>query len=281
MTSRKSLKNWMCFQKDPVIESTWRSHQCLWKVRVGSELSYIYLRLICCVGGTVVGVGAPSQYRFTWVDLWQPGCITVSSGRTLLMVRQLQSQFCCPVLDQLITAACCRILWWSQDSARMQTLVWFLRYCSISLCPLFNFTVTKHYQSHQAPRFLDYCAFLWGRPDDTRVSAPQSALAETDGNFISAAAAAAAALQPMKHSTTFTGSIFQKQKNNLNVSWNIPAAIPQGRQSTLWWTNSWMKPSLLIEGNLLEGHSVPGCIFVNIGHAFLLWSKKCRKINSP
>lgn len=54
--------------------------------------------------------------------------------------------------------------------------------------------------------------------------------------------------------------------NSLNVSWNVPAAFPQGPQSTLCWTNPEMKPSPVKEGNLLEGHSGPGCIFVNTGH---------------
>lgn len=75
--------------------------------------------------------------------------------------------------------------------------------------------------------FLDYCAFLWGRPDDTRVSAPQSALAETDGNFISAAAAAAAtAVQPLKHSTTFSSSVSQKQMKESECELKFPSRFP-------------------------------------------------------
>lgn len=75
------------------------------------------------------------------------------------------------------------------------------------------------------------------------MSAPRSALAETDGNFISAAAAAA--VQPLKHSTTFTSSVSQKQMEQLEGELKCPNCYPSGtlRGSQWWWSKAWVESS--------------------------------------
>lgn len=65
------------------------------------------------------------------------------------------------------------------------------------------------------------------------MSAPRSALAETDGNFISAGAAA---VQPLKHSATFTSSVSPKQMEQSERGLKCPNCDPSGNKS-------WIKSS--------------------------------------
>lgn len=151
------------------------------------------------------------------------------------MARQLQSRFCCPALGQLTTAGFCgeaRIL---QGYRRLSDFSVIARSVSFLylISPWPNISQSQHPPTPSlALQFLDYCAFLWGRPDDTGVSAPHSALAETDGNFISAAAA----VQPLKHSATFTSSVSQKQLEQSERGLKCPNCDPSANKS-------WIKSS--------------------------------------
>lgn len=181
------------------------------------------------------------------------------------MLRQLQSRFCCPALDQLVTAGFCGVAGILRGYRRLSDFSVIARSVSslYLISPWPNIS-----QSQQPPplQFLDYCAFLWGRPDDTRVSAPRSALAETDGNFISAAAAA---VQPLKHSTTFTSSVAQKQKEQLEGDLKCPNRYPSGTLRGPQCGGVKLGSSLLTEINVFEGDSQPRCISVNTGQTFL------------
>lgn len=182
------------------------------------------------------------------------------------MLRQLQSRFCCPALDQLLTAGFCGEAGILRGYRRLSDFSVIAR----SVSSLYLISPWPNISQSQQPsplQFLDYCAFLWGRPDDTRVSAPRSALAETDGNFISAAAAAA--VQPLKHSTTFTSSVSQKQMEQLEGELKRPNRSRSGSLRGPRCGEVKLGSSLLKEINVFEGDSPPRCISVNTGQTFL------------